>query len=496
LALTGTTDGNALAAGDHIHDSFVYAIRLGNGTLSWATTTVDVYGQNDAASISGVAAGTLTEDDTNPVTGTLTVTDADRGESHTQTATNTTSIGGLGTYSVDAGGHWSYTVNNALVQYLHANQSTTDSFVVTSLDGTAYQTVTVTITGSADEGLSFSRADYAAGTGPEVFAIADLNGDGKLDLVVPDTYGGTVSVLLGNGDGSYGAPTAYPVYGAHKVAIGDLNGDGKLDIVSNLDNGGSADGALAVLLGNGDGTFQAQPTTYAVTGNAAGVTLADLNGDGKLDAVIPNQYGTVIDVLIGNCDGTFEPATTYEAGNGPGAVTIADLNGDGKLDLVVQDNGSNSLAVLLGNGDGTFQAPMIYAGVSGYAISDLNGDGKLDVGGSTADGFEVLLGNGDGSFQAPTIYTTVSGGGIAFGDLNGDGIIDIAHANYQNNSLSVWLGNGDGTFQPDSSYATGNNPFAVAMADLNGDGMLDIAVTNVEGATISILLNTSDFFSI
>jgi VCBS repeat-containing protein len=132
FALTGTADVKALAAGDHIHDSFIYAIQLGNGTLSWATAAVDIYGKNDPAAISGDTTGALTDDTTTPVTGTLTVTDPDHGQSHAQIATNAASVGGLGTYSVDAAGHWSYTVNNSLVQYLSANQSTTDGLLSTA----------------------------------------------------------------------------------------------------------------------------------------------------------------------------------------------------------------------------------------------------------------------------------------------------------------------------------------------------------------------------
>jgi VCBS repeat-containing protein len=150
-ALTGgSTNINGLAAGDYIIDTFKYTIQLGNGALSWGTATVNIQGSNDPASISGDHTGTLSEDDTNPVTGKLTVVDPDHGQSHTQAVTDGATANGLGAYSVDADGNWSYTVNNALVQYLNDNQSTTDSFIVTSLDGTAQQTVTITITGSND----------------------------------------------------------------------------------------------------------------------------------------------------------------------------------------------------------------------------------------------------------------------------------------------------------------------------------------------------------
>src|SRR6266481_3889601 len=142
LAHFGAANVNGLAAGDHIRDEFVYAIRLANGALSQAKVTVDIWGLNDRASISGDTSGHFTEDTTTAVTGTLTVIDPDHGQSHTQAVTSASSDHGLGTYTVDADGHWSYTVSNTLVQYLAAGQTTTDSFTVTSLDGTTPQTVT------------------------------------------------------------------------------------------------------------------------------------------------------------------------------------------------------------------------------------------------------------------------------------------------------------------------------------------------------------------
>jgi VCBS repeat-containing protein len=495
FALTGTTDVNALAGGDHIHDSFIYAIRLGNGTLSWATTTVDIYGQNDAASISGNAAGTLTEDATVPVTGTLTVTDPDHGQSHTQLATNVASIGGLGTYSIDADGHWSYTVNNALVQYLNANQSTTDSFVVSSLDGAAQQTVTITITGIddvCDPVLSFSRTDYAAGAGPEWFSIADLNGDGKLDLTVSNIYSSTISSLLGNGDGTFQPPTSYSAPPNHSIATGDLNGDGKLDLVST----DSDTNNVFSMLGNGDGSFQ-PPTLYPAGFGTSYAAIADLNGDGKLDVIATEQSANGVSVLLGNGDGSFQLANFYGAGQGPGYVAVADLNGDGKLDLAVTNNGSIGLVVLLGNGDGSFGSfPVTYTTGASYnvAIGDLNGDGKQDlvVGGSP---LSILRGNGDGNFD-PLSFDPLLSGQVAVGDLTCDGILDLAVVNGLSNTVSVLQGNGDFTFQDVGTFAVGANAFAVATADLNGDGMLDLAVSNLEGATLSILLNQTDLFAI
>jgi VCBS repeat-containing protein len=270
-ALTGTTDVNALAAGDHIHDSFVYAIRLGNGTLSWATTTVDVYGQNDAAAISGVAAGTLTEDDTNPVTGTLTVTDADHGESHTQTASNATSLGGLGTYSIDADGHWSYSVNTALVQYLNVGESTTDSFVATGLDGTAQQTVTIEILGANDAAAvpwpPKSATDIVYGTLGSA-NIIHVASDGSLT----DT-----GIHLANG-GQYACATL----------IADIDGDGKQDVVVTGDNG-----CGHLYYNNGGGGFIDSGALFPGSFQT-GVAAADIDNDHDRDLFFTNTTGASV----------------------------------------------------------------------------------------------------------------------------------------------------------------------------------------------------------
>jgi FG-GAP-like repeat len=241
-----------------------------------------------------------------------------------------------------------------------------------------------------------SGGPYASGFS---IAIADVNGDGKPDLVVAVAdflntgATGLVAVLLGNGDGTFQTATTYASGGAFaaSVAVADVNGDGKPDVV--VANCAPAvygycwnnTSGVGVLLGNGDGTFQSV-VTYDSADGADSVAVADVNGDGKPDLVIADSVGANVGVLLGNGDGTFRSAVNYGAGGyNAGAVVIADVNRDGKVDLVVANYGSNTVGVLLGKGDGTFQPALSYAS-GGYAadsvaVADVNGDGEARSGG-------------------------------------------------------------------------------------------------------------------
>ncbi len=490
----GQANVQALAQGDIVYDTFQVQVTDEHGATDTETVTIEVTGTNDAASMLGDTASTLTEDDTTAAIGTLTVTDPDHDESHTQIVTNGAGLAGLGTYSVDANGHWSYIVDNTLVQYLNADQFATDSFVVNSLDGTALETVTITITGE-DDPPTFSRADYATGSGPLPIAIADLNGDNNLDLVIANGNSfSTDSILLGNGDGTFQGQTTVFVGESHDVLIADLNGDGKSDLI----NANSNSGTISVSLGNGDGTFQSR-TTYGNGGppGPGAIAIGDLNGDGNLDIVSDRASGVA--VLLGNADGTFQAATQYADGLVSTAdAQVGDLNGDNYLDIVA--SGSSAVSVLLGNGDGSFQAATTFAagGTANAAeLADLNGDNSLDivVANNSSDSVSVLLGNGDGTFQAHIEYPTgPTPYDLAIGDLNGDGNLDMVTTSlFSQQTLSVSLGNGDGTFQDQIQYATGVGPAYVSIEDLNGDNKNDIIVTNAGDNTVSVFLNTSDW---
>lgn len=354
-----------------------------------------------------------------------------------------------------------------------------------------------------------ARTDYPAGSSPYSVATADFNGDGILDLAVsnnncpnfPSCGAGTISILLGNGDGTFQGPNPPVSTGTntdpYSVVVGDFNGDKIPDLaVANY-----ATNTVAVLLGVGDGTFLS-PVAFPVGSEPTSVATGDFNGDGKLDLVVTNFHSNTVSVLLGNGDGTFKSAVNYSVGTGPVSVAVADFNGDRKLDLVVVNETDNNASVLLGNGDGTFQTQVAYpTGVGGNPLSvvvgDFNGDHNLDL--AVADfqsqQVSVLLGNGDGTFQPVKAYPTgANPSSIVIADFNGDGKLDLALTSTPlgssaGNVVSLLPGNGDGSFASPTLFGTGYLSYSAAVGDFNGDGTLDLAVTNGGSNTVSVLLN-------
>jgi hypothetical protein len=326
-------------------------------------------------------------------------------------------------------------------------------------------------------------------------AAGDFNGDGNIDLVQFATVNrnGLIAVLLGNGDGTFGVPSVFNSnfdFGPGSVAVGDLNGDGKLDIVSS---------GVGVFLGNGDGTFKPE-VDYG--GGGASVALGDFNGDGVPDIVTARSSSSGVSILLGNGDGTFGFPTTVPLPDYGEFVAVGDFNHDGKLDLaVLLGYRAISIAILLGNGDGTFGTPMVYPLPqlsASLAIGDFNGDGKLDLVATHLGSLSVLLGNGDGTFGSATTYPVPSKiQFLAVGDLNGDGKADLAVLDYP--EVSILLGNGDGTFQPAANFGSFGED-ALTIADLNGDGSPDIATTGIsllynrpKGPAVSVSPRTLNF---
>jgi hypothetical protein len=341
------------------------------------------------------------------------------------------------------------------------------------------------------------------GSYPDAIVTGDFNGDGNRDLVVANNGDNTVSVLLGNGDGTFQPQATYPV-GNYPAAIvaGDFNGDGRIDLaVANSGNYGSP-GTVSVLLGNGDGTFQPQ-VTYAVGSGADGIVAGDFTGDGHIDLAVANRYDNTVSVLLGNGDGTFQPQTTYAVGAGPVSVAAGDFSANGHLDLAVTDFIDNTVSVLLGNGDGTFQPQVAYpVGQAPWSIvvGDFRGNGHLDL--AVADegpainipgAMSVLLGNGDGTFQPHVDYPAgLDPVSIAEGDFTGQGRLDLAVADQNSSELSVFLGNGDGTFRPQVTYPAGSFPVSVVAGDFTKNGRLSLAVVDELSNSVSVLLGNGD----
>jgi len=412
------------------------------------------------------------------------------------------------------------------------------------------------------DGSFGAEQQYGVGYGVFSIASADFNLDGIPDLITPDQYDLTLSLLLGNGDGTFQARQVISLPSASSgLVAGDFNSDGRPDLISN---------GLTLLLGNGDGTFQA-PQAIASGGVAFALLAVDFNADGRLD-LGTFTYNVAGDgffaVLLGNGDGTFqapqESAISSSSVSSPASNPVASfLDGDAFLDVVIPlidvagSAALTSIAVLRGNGNGTFQPVAITPlgrRTEFIALGDFTGDGRIDVTGAGNGRVLALLpGNGDGTLQAPRFYSlTDEIAGIIAGDFNRDGVVDAAYSNSTFQTASVFLGGGgqflnatplnlggvpssaitgdfnkdgrldlamlsnveapdiimggssgpgqvdvllgkgDGTFQPARSFLVGAGALALAAGDVNGDGRIDLATINAFDGTISLLLGNGD----
>lgn len=331
---------------------------------------------------------------------------------------------------------------------------------------------------SLDPNGVFGGAGYAP------LSIADFNGDGKIDVAGP-ALGNNVAVVLGNGDGTFiGFATASYAqasdFEAFTLDTADLRNQGRNDLVMFGQTEGDQFGEVVSLLGNGNGTFQ----TPMVSGSASmtfGGVLADLNGDGLPDAVALD-YNQTIAALLGNGKGEFI-GSIYTPSSQPLAVGVGDFNGDTIADIVVPGQ------VFLGNGDGTFGFPVtINAGAAPMVIGDVNGDGKTDiVQAGAGNAIEACLNNGNLSFTCISTSLAAVPAAIALADLNHDGKLGVVAG--IGSQVQVLLGNGDGTFQLKGPFAVPAGTSSIAVADINGDGVLDLAFG---GVGVSVLLGNGD----
>jgi hypothetical protein len=349
--------------------------------------------------------------------------------------------------------------------------------------------------------------DTGGGSGPAAVAVADVNGDGNLDLLTANLSNDRIGVLLGTGTGTFGAVTQFSTSGSSAplaLAVADVNSDGNLDLLTA--NKGS--NTAGVLLGTGTGTFGAV-VQFSTGGNGpSDIAVADVNGDGSLDLLTANINSGTAGVLLGTGTGSFGAATTYSTGSysSPIGIAVADVNSDGKPDLLIA-NQSNTAGVLLGTGAGAFGAVTTYSTgnnsfPSAIKVADVNGDGKLDLltantgAGAGTSTVGVLLGTGTGRFGAVVPYSIGSGSGpfgLAVADVNGDGNLDLLTANANISTVGVLLGTGTGSFGRTTTFGIGSNsyPKGITVADVNGDGRPDLLTANFYSNTAGVLLNTT-----
>jgi FG-GAP-like repeat/FG-GAP repeat len=450
-------------------------------------------------------------------------------------------LGGLGTFTIMTQEPSSSTPGSAITLGNSTTQIVTGDFnrdgrldvAIGYLNGSGFTfTGGVSVLLGNGDGTFQSPADYPLEGSVSDLAVGDFNGDGRLDIVaeyyndLESTSG--VSLLLGNGDGTFQSPTDDPAAGSvTALVVGDFNGDGRLDLATGYEASDLATAAstfgVSVLLGNGDGTFRS-PADYATAGSVTALAVGDFNGDGRLDLAADYDFGVGytggVSVLLGDGDGTFQNPADYPAGGSVTSLAVGDFNGDGRLDLAVGyifDIGyTGGVSVFLGDGDGTFRSSVNYTTVgpvTALVAGDFGGDGRLDVAAGyemfdpatfafTGGGVSVLLSNSDGTFRSPVDYP--AGGSVtalAAGDFSGDGRLDVA-AGYgfgigSTGGVLVLLGDGDGAFQGPTDFSAGGPVASLAMGDFNGDGRLDLAAgygsgLELTGGGVSLLLSNGD----
>ncbi|HEY4905691.1 MAG TPA: FG-GAP-like repeat-containing protein [Candidatus Sulfotelmatobacter sp.] len=353
---------------------------------------------------------------------------------------------------------------------------------------------------------------YAVGTNPQAVAVGDFNNDGILDMAVVNSGSNNVSVLLGNGDGTFTAKPPALTTGStpYGIVAGDFDGDGNLDLA--VTNSGS--NSVSVFMGHGDGTFGAGTST-AVGTTPQGIAVADFNGDGNLDLVVANSVASTYQLLLGNGAGTFAAQTAHNTlVNGPTSIVVGDFNNDGHPDFAIacKSSTASEVVVLLNTAAALGTFTLSAAPVTGIPVSitagDFDGDGNLDlavasqpISPSIQGTVNVLYGSPTGAFGNLATYDIGSSPGIsssptsvATGHFTNSGKLDLVVTAGNDNTLNLLAGNGSRIlgFGAEVKFGTGATPYSAVVGDFNNDGKSDVIVANSGAASASVLLGNGN----
>ena len=332
------------------------------------------------------------------------------------------------------------------------------------------------------------------GSSVNSITTADVNNDGKPDLISASYMVNRLTVFTNSGNGFFAANASYTVGSfPHQVIAADVNNDGWPDLITANETGNS----LTVLTNDGNGRFALAATLNLFAGSFPwSVAAADVNGDGTLDLISAN-FGNNSFTIWTNSGGIFVSNATYPVGSPPVLVIAADVNGDGYADLIVALEAANKLSVFTNDGSGGFMlasSPGISPGPAWVAAADVNGDGRVDLISVGGDKVVVLTNAGSGLFVSNATYTVGSDSvAVVAADVNGDGKPDVIAVNRSSSTLSVLTNNGTGAFGSNTTLNASSEPNALAVADINGDGRVDLISGNSGVGTLVVWTNASTF---